>query len=137
MAGTACAERFGELSAVTHRVIGFGGHPQVVGAELPLGVKGEGAQEVIPHEREQAEVHVSDTGPFQVVEAVALVERQDLAERADPVVGVGVLHQQLHGYTDRQRLGDGSWQTEQQQWGYSYTELERPCNGCFISPLKP
>ena len=36
---------------------------------------------MVPHQGEQAEVDVADAGPFEVVEAVAFVEGQDVAQR--------------------------------------------------------
>jgi hypothetical protein len=37
---------------------------------------------------------------------MSLVEREDVAQRSDAVVGVGVLHQQLDSDRERQRPGD-------------------------------
>src|SRR5690606_33274253 len=91
LAGAVAGEGFGELGQVAGGVVGCGGHTEVGAVEPAVRVVAVGAQQVVPDQREQPEVHVTDTGPFEMMETVPLVERQHVLERPNPVVGVRVL----------------------------------------------
>ncbi len=68
-ADAVAGEGLGELRQVTHRVVGFGRHAEVVGGEAAGGVVAVVVQQVIPYEGEQTEVDIADARPLQVVEA--------------------------------------------------------------------
>lgn len=79
MAGARCAERFRQLRQIADRIVRFGGHAEILGVKTAFGIEREGSQEVVPDEGEQTEIHITDTWPLQVMEAVPLIEGQDFA----------------------------------------------------------
>ena len=67
-----------QLGGVGGWVVRFGGHTELGGVEPAGGIVGVGAHQVVPDQGEQAEVDVTDAGPFEVMEAVAFIECQHI-----------------------------------------------------------
>ena len=94
-------------------------------------------QQVVVEQGEEAEVDVADAGPLEVVETVALVQREDVAQGADAVVGVRVLEQELDRDRERERLGDLLREPEESSGATPQVSSSAWWSGCFISPLRP
>jgi hypothetical protein len=124
LARTTDTERLGQLGKVLHRIVRLGRHPEVVAAEAAFLVERKRAQGVMPDQGEQTEVHIADPGPFQVMKTVTFIKREEIPQPSHPVVGVGVLEQQLHRDTDREGLRDGHRQSQDQQGDRTRGQLD-------------
>ena len=94
---------------------------------------------MVPDEGEQPEVDVADARPLQVVESMALVEREHRAQRPDAVVDIGLLRRSWTGDAEGERVGDMAFGIPSSEQGRDpAAEFQGSVRaGCFIRPLKP